>query len=321
MVAAANKILFFVLCCGCLAALVIVLSKQSIKGLYFNVLPPPKTTVSVIKTAGNSINKTEAIDLIVGNSTISSKENESIIHRQTSSDSNKYKDQTDLKIPNRAITLPYKTMMTKQWYQELTNFLSVHNNSPVVLLSCSSQIFLPVLLNWLAAYRLTTGSNLSEILVVSIDDEIAHLSIIDIGLNSIFIKNNDDILTVKTRKESIWMKRIIVARIINHFGYDVLIIDLDAIYLKDFTTIIKKYNTSDIVGSMSKWPYELNSLWGFTMCMGVAYFRSSPGTGEYTIMYTLQNIVMGKPEQLIIHRGLKCGGCSRGVLFCALHDR
>ncbi len=279
----ANKVVFVVLVSGCLAALVIVLSSQGIKGPYFHAQPLQTTVIKI----GNS-----------------SKEFETIIHRQTTSYSNEYKDQTvktdikneiiihrqtdtneykiDIQLPIRAITLPYKELVTKEWYKELRDFLSLRNYDPVVLLTCSSRVFLPILLNWLAAYRLATGSDLSEILVVSTDDPTAHRSIIDKGLNSIFIKNDSDIFKIKPPEEilSVWIKRLTVVRIMNHLGYDVLIIDLDAIYLKDFTTIIKKYNTSDIVGSMSKAPYELNSKWGFTMCMGVAYFRSSPGTGQ-----------------------------------------
>ncbi len=258
---AVNKVLFVVLVSGCLAAIVIVLNSKAIKGFDFRVLPealPQQTTV------------------IIGDN---SKEYE------TASDSNEYKDQTvetDIQLPIRAITLPIEEIMTKEWYKELRHFLSLRNYDPVVLLTCSSRVFLPILLNWLAAYRLATGSDLSEILVVSTDDLTAHRSIIDKGLNSIFIKNNVDIFIINPRSGSdcVWMKRITVARIINHLGYDVLIIDLDAIYLKDFTTIIRKYNTSDIVGSMSKMPRTLFDLWGFTICMGVAYFRSSPGTGE-----------------------------------------
>ncbi len=272
-----DKVLFVVLVSGCLAAIVIILNSQTMKGSYFH-LPPPKTGSTVIKIGNSSIKEYETIDLIHTD-------------RQTASDSklNEYKDQTYIRLPIRAITLPYEEIKTKEWYKELMTFLSLRNYDPVVLLTCSSRVFLPILLNWLAAYRLATGSDLSEILVVSIDDLTTHRTIIDKGLNSISIKNDSDIFKIKPVRviESVWMKRITVARIINHLGYDVLIIDLDAIYLKDFTTIIKKYNTSDIVGSMSKMPLNLNSLWGFTMCMGVAYFRSSPGTGEYTV-YTLE---------------------------------
>ena len=246
---AVKKVLFVVLVSGCLAALVFVLNSQVIKGSDFRVLPP-KTTINIGKES------------------------------ETASDSNEYKDQTDIQLPIHAITLPYKEIMTKEWYKELRNFVSVRNN-PVVLLTCSSRVFLPILMNWLTAYRLATGSDLSEVLVVS-TDLATHRTIIDKGLNSIFIKKDVDIFKIKPLGVliSVWIKRLTVARIINHLGYDVLIIDLDAIYLKDFTTIIKKYNTSDIVGSMSKMPLNLNSLWGFTMCMGVAYFRSSPGTGQ-----------------------------------------
>ena len=300
-----NKLFFLLFVTGCicsLAALVIVLKgSEAMKVSYFHVLPLRQTTV-MIKSGNSSKTRQTAndqtvetdIETIIHYQTASDSneykdqtavktdiENETIIHRQTTSDSNEYKDQTDIQLPIRAITLPYKEIMTKEWYKELRIFLSVRND-PVVLLTSSSQVYFPILLNWLTAYRLATRSDLSEILVVSTDDVTAHRKIIDIGLNSIFVKNDTEMFKIKPRTpaDSVWMKRITVARIINHLGYDVLIIDLDAIYLKDFTTIIKKYNTSDIVGSMSKMPLNLNSLWGFTMCMGVAYFRSSPGTGQ-----------------------------------------
>ncbi len=287
----ANKLVFVVLVSGCLAALVIALNSQAIKGpAYFPHVQHLPTAVIKI---GNSSKESETIiHRQTANDSNEYKDQtvktvikkEIVIHRQTASDSklNEYKDQTHIQLPIHATTLPYKKIMTKEWYKELRHFLSLRNYDPVVLLTCSSRVFLPILLNWLAAYRLATGSDLSEVLVVSTVDLTAHNTIIDKGLNSIFINDDADIFRIKPFRviKSVFIKRLTVARIINHLGYDVLIIDLDAIYLKDFTTIIKKYNTSDILGSMSKAPLYLNSLWGFTMCMGVAYFRSSPGTGQ-----------------------------------------
>ncbi len=285
----ADKKLVFVSVCG-LAALVIILNcSQKIIGSNMNVRLPLalRQTTDVTTTMMNSQRENETAsdsnDYNDQTHLHALPSHEEITTKEWYTELRIYKEQTDIRLPVHTMTLPYEEIKTKEWYTELRNFLSAAvRNDPVVLLTCSNQIFLPILMNWLTAYRLATGSNLSEILVVSTDDLTTHRSIIDKGLNSIFINDDVDIFMIKPVRviKSVWMKRITVARIINHLGYDVLIIDLDAIYLKDFTTIIRKYNTSDIVGSMSKMPRTLFDLWGFTICMGVAYFRSSPGTGE-----------------------------------------
>ncbi len=188
-------------------------------------------------------------------------------------------------LPAHQITLPFNKLVRRTWYKDLESFLLTLSVNKVILLSATSTKYIPDLLNWLSAYRVATGSLLSEVLVVSMNLAM-HNTFINKGLNSILVKNQDIFLPKCKPRDpahSIWMKRITVARIINHLGYDVMIIDLDAFVLKDFTIITNEYSTSDVVGSMAKMPPALSTVWGFTMCMGAAFFRSTPGTGEMVL--------------------------------------
>ena len=62
-----------------------------------------------------------------------------------------------------------------------------------------------------------------------------------------------------------------------------IIMDSDAIILKDpmyLYTVISNVDKADAIFGRGKYPYDLGALWGYTACMGAAYFRSSAGTSE-----------------------------------------
>ena len=187
-------------------------------------------------------------------------------------------------LPVHQITLPFNKLVRRTWYKDLESFLLTLSVNEVTLLSATSTKYIPDLLNWLSAYRVATGSSLSEVLVVSTNLTM-HNTLNVKGFNSIFIENEDLFLPgskTSSNRSAIWIKRITAARIINHLGFHVMMMDLDAIILKDITSLIEQHRTSDIVGSMGTFPFDVGKVWGFTLCMGAVLFRSTPGTGEYS---------------------------------------
>jgi hypothetical protein len=73
--------------------------------------------------------------------------------------------------------------------------------------------------------------------------------------------------------------------LLNHWGFDVAMIDTDALLLKDPWPLFEKYPESGIVASQGKFPNELNAKWGTALCVGVILIRSSNQTGIYEIIH------------------------------------
>ena len=79
--------------------------------------------------------------------------------------------------------------------------------------------------------------------------------------------------------------RLAVLRLINHYGYDVVNYDCDAIPLKNLGPVFNKYKDADIVGTFGKGPSILYEKWGVTLNVGVMLLQSNSRTGNYYCCY------------------------------------
>lgn len=186
-----------------------------------------------------------------------------------------------VQLPLKHFTLPLESLMNQPWYLEMQRMLASMppSTQDIILVSCNSD-FLSMLLNWLVAFTVNTDSDLSEMIILAMDDNTNQI-LTRKGFNSVYISNSDIFISnvqLVTPFSHIWMKRFTVARLLNHHGYNIVMFDLDAIVLDDIVSVMRS-SSSDIIGSMGKYPYTLGREWGFTLCMGVAMFRSSTGTG------------------------------------------
>ena len=183
------------------------------------------------------------------------------------------------RLPLSNLTHSYDILVETSWYNDVQKFLSQLTNNDIILIACDIE-FLPILMNWLSAYRKTTQSLLTEVLILALDNTV-HSTLSIKGFNSIFIVNNDIFvpnIKLDTALSHIWIKRLTVARLLNHYGYNIIIMDLDAIILKDIVSVMKE-KSSDIIGSKGVYPFALSNEWGFTLCMGIVMFKSTSQTG------------------------------------------
>ena len=79
--------------------------------------------------------------------------------------------------------------------------------------------------------------------------------------------------------ERVMMLRLSLMRIISHFGFNVAMIDTDAIMLRNPEPLFDAQEGMDIVGSMGTIPKDLMDEWPMTICIGVVLIRSSEKTG------------------------------------------
>ena len=187
-----------------------------------------------------------------------------------------------LNFPITGGTWPVSRVLAAAWVDELKAFLmtlnsSLPNSRRQVNVVTGDSRYLPVLLNWLIMSQVRLNPPLENILIVALDWPLHHLlysrriphvyaepsSVLDVGAEYIEFSE-------------IWIIRCIVLRLLNHWGYDVVNYDVDAIPLKNSDLLFDRYPDSDIVASSGTYPEAVGSKWGNqTLCMGVVLFRAS----------------------------------------------
>ena len=166
------------------------------------------------------------------------------------------------------------------WLTELQAFLLKLPNKLVVMVSATSS-FLEVLLNWLAFYRLNVKRPIEDVLIVALDEELYDTLKI-MNLSTILMTKKDFVSSaelLKTHHSHVWIIRSAILRLLIHWGFNVAMIDIDALLLKDPFPLFEQYS-SDIVATQGSYPFHLKKEWGVTMCMGTVLMRSTPGTGN-----------------------------------------
>ena len=136
------------------------------------------------------------------------------------------------------------------------------------------------LLNWLVSALIVTSPPLKNIIVISLDEELQAL-LNKKNITSVYV--NPDTITcgqIKRKVSQVWITRCIVYQLLNHWEYDVMAYDTDAIVLRNLQGILDTFGGSDIVGSAGGYPFNLGAKWGQTLCMGVVLFKSTKNTGR-----------------------------------------
>ena len=151
----------------------------------------------------------------------------------------------------------------------------------------SNSAYKEVLLNWLISAAFIAAISLEQILVVALDNPLWRL-MHDRGFQSVFVPPSS-LTRDTTLFGQIMFTRLSVMRLLNHWEFDVAMIDTDALLLKDPWPLFEQFPDSDIVASQGKFPSELSSQWGTALCVGVILIRSSNQTG---ITCTINNMLV-----------------------------
>lgn len=187
--------------------------------------------------------------------------------------------------PHHSVYKPVNEVInTAEWFKELKRFLTSIRPSKLVTIAIANYDFLPMLLNWLISAQVVADSPLDNILILSLDEHLYRLlsykNISTILVTHESVLQDPEKLDILKR---IWMTRLAVVRIINHWGFDVQHFDTDAIILKNPQPLFAKFPNSDVVSQRGEFiPHNLvKGPWGFSLCMGAILFRASWRTGTY----------------------------------------
>lgn len=197
-------------------------------------------------------------------------------------------------LPMPRLTLPIYDLIRRPWMEDLRNYLyKIRPNSMSSLINvvaCDSK-FKDVLLNWLIHAMVEIRPPLSHVLVLSLDLPL-HTALTEKGFDSVCVYGQDfltpetlDMLERSGRRmfHVAMISRLVVMRLMNHWGYDAANYDTDAIILKNPQHLYyDKLNSSVLIGSQGRYPSTVKAMFGLTLCAGVFMVKSTPQTGMFT---------------------------------------
>lgn len=167
-------------------------------------------------------------------------------------------------------------LLESKWVDELRVILSRRDRTNMIILVSSDYSYITVLLNWLISTVVITQLNLNDVLVLSFDER-THSLLQSREVDSVFVLPFS--LFKRNVQPSLWMTRLVVIRLLNHWGFDVAHYDADALVVKDPKPLFERFNKSGVIGSQGSFPSKLSHKWGVTLCAGVMVVKSSPETG------------------------------------------
>lgn len=176
-------------------------------------------------------------------------------------------------------------VLQAQWVKDLKQYLSRVTAFKQISIVTANIEHKEVVLNWIISAIIVGKLPLENVLVLSISRSL-HELLISKKINSIYVHPSSVISTSGLKRitsafNQIHIVRLTFFRLINHWGYDVVMYDSDAIVLKDPQPLFDAHPGVELVGSAGKGPESIGRVWGRTICTGVLLMRSTPNLGMY----------------------------------------
>ena len=185
--------------------------------------------------------------------------------------------------PTPDIVVTPEAILETQWAPELWRHLS-ELDTKYVSLCIGNSAYKESIVNWLIAALVITQPPLENVLVISLDTKLQEF-LQEHDINSVYVDPltivRSDVKLERKKLTDFWLTRLVLFRLINHWGYTVATYDSDAIPVKNPQTLFAKFEDSDLVGSRGM------SERSPTMCMGMTLFKASKSTGMTAFIITV----------------------------------
>ena len=200
---------------------------------------------------------------------------------QPSSNHNNFSVNLYLSMPLPQFTQP--TILKSEWVQLLKEYLGTLKSKQLSIVTATQEHEV-VLLNWLISALVVADPPLENILVLSLSESLANL-LQSKGIPVILVEPSTVIRDtarnlIRTAFSEVHIVRLSFFRLINHWGFDVVMYDGDAIILKNPQPLFDSYPGVELIGSAGKGPDKVFNYWGRTICTGVLLMRASNEMGE-----------------------------------------
>lgn len=188
-------------------------------------------------------------------------------------------------LPTPHATIPLPQLLECDWLNQLRTYLtSLPPHTQLITLVSSDYKYREVLLNWLLTAEVKQIKPLSNILVLSLDTSLyqllRHRNIPCVHIPVSCLLHPSLKLTKHIAFTQVHIMRVLVMRILNHWGYDVANYDSDALILRNPEPHYERLNDRHMIGSVGHFPHEMDHDWGTAVCIGVVLIRASHQTGE-----------------------------------------
>ena len=172
--------------------------------------------------------------------------------------------------------------LQSSWVEDLKHFLKTLLATQVTIVTASEE-HKSIVVNWLVSALIKIRPPLENVLVLAVSSSLYEYLKIR-GIQVIYVDpasliSSHAVETFGSVFAQIHLVRLTFFRLINHWGYDVIMYDSDAILLKNPQSLFDKYPEADLVGSAGIGPERLSSQWGRTVCTGVLLLRATSKTG------------------------------------------
>ena len=197
---------------------------------------------------------------------------------------------TNLPWNKKQLLVSSKGIYERPWVQNLQHFLQYSYDPayPVTLVS-TNQLFVESVINWLIHSLVVLESPLKNVLVLTMDEGVYDF-LKNRNINTVCVPAANNVKIDKPKKMFLMVRveaaRLLVLRMLNHWGIDVINYDNDAIVLKNPQPLLDALGRYDVIGSEGFMPYEVHERWGVTLCFGYFLLRATPATSESHYRYT-----------------------------------
>jgi hypothetical protein len=160
---------------------------------------------------------------------------------------------------------------------------------PYRVIVSSNMEFLNVFLNWLIFYY-HQCRDLSSVFLICLDDSVQTV------LRTYSLRCSYSFLLPKQRHDALsflWLLRISIANTLVKEGFDVVLSDTDATWLRNPFHYMSNFPSANVIASKATFPEEIHKAVGATVCMGFVYFKSVNGSGA--LLDNLFEYMLAKP--------------------------
>ena len=182
-------------------------------------------------------------------------------------------------------------LQSTEWVSLLYNFLQTLNKSvsPHVNMIFGDSKHIHLLENWITAAVRRLKPPLHNLMVLSADYSLCNqLLSWNISLTCIPVPDESLIVVLPNVNTVSWpsalIKRQIVLRLINYWGYDVASYDTDAVLFHNPQVLYNAQPYVDVFSASTKnFPLSVSKKWGFSLCVGVLMLKATPAVGVYIL--------------------------------------
>ena len=184
---------------------------------------------------------------------------------------------------------PIEDILREDWVCDLQDFLGqVNPERRLVNMIAANSNFTEPLLNWLIGTNVLLADPMEDVIVICLDPPLHNL-LVERDIPSLLVSPDSVMFTadfpeVYHMHNGFYQARMMVMRLINHWGYDCANYDTDAIILRNPQALYEADENIDIdifAGFAISFPPDLHKKWGATLCNGAWLVRSNPRTGLY----------------------------------------